>query len=124
MNELVAFLLARIAEDKAAARALTDTLPWRQGTHPSPGWDGDVVHLYPDESGQVQWPTVHEGAAFLARFNPARMLAECEAKEQIIDAAQEALVEHQIGTAKWLRVLRALVQPYAEHPNFHAEWRL
>jgi len=94
-SDLTNFLLARIAEDEAGARMMRD----RE--------DGVAVPI-------SHWRGV--------RFTD-RMLAECEAKRRIIECAQEALAEHQIGTAKWLRVLHALAVPYADCDDYRDEWR-
>lgn len=121
--DLTEFLLARIAEDEAAARAAID--PDRPGTH----WhwvmdandtpvrhghlqraqdDGESVSLrtveeYPTRSGVgplphfvVQSGDVHGiGGEHIARWDPARVLAECDAKRRIIElhASWPVLVE-------------------------------
>ena len=63
MNEVVEFLLAQIAEDEAVARAAIKdsegSLDWAA--------DGDPTDIH------------------IARWDPARVLAECEAKRAIIE---------------------------------------
>lgn len=95
------FLLARIAEDEAVARV---AIAENGGDLDSPGpkdWE-----LHADD----YYPTVD--------ISPARVLAECEAKR--------LLVEYE---AQWHDplipsfVLRVLVLPYADHPDYLPEWR-
>ena len=126
---LTEFLLARIAEDEAVATAATPG-PWRHNQ------DGDVLSsewcVVDTESG-ANPPDVTD-AAHIARHDPARILAECEAKRQIID-------EHQIevGGASQCCVrcgvpgyesieapcdtIKYLALPYANHPDYLPEWK-
>lgn len=75
------FLEARIAEDEAVARAAS-TGPWFRDSGwsisaPAPeGWDGPYV--------VVETPRARNDSEFVARHNPARVLAECAAKRAII----------------------------------------
>lgn len=64
---LAEFLLARIAEDEAVAR-------WAQAD----AWDETAgIHGFEDP-----WPS---HLAFAEHLTPARVLAECEAKRQIVE---------------------------------------
>jgi len=103
--DLSDFLLARIAEDEAAARAALatplDSFP------PAGSWD------------------------------PVRVLAECDARRQLIDLAYEATgldqtvdLERRVNArsdsgVRYLgdRILGALALPYAGHPDYQQEWR-
>ncbi|WP_372595676.1 DUF6221 family protein [Actinotalea sp.] len=100
-ESLRAFLLARIAEDEGAA------------AH----GDGGVM----DEDG--------------ATFSRARVLAQCAALRRVVDLLSEAEAtgdrlgpytdDATVGAALALEAtLRALVQPYADHPDFDPAWRL
>lgn len=114
--ELVVFLLARIAEDEAVARAARDDdltnahmLGLAEGSALSPG-DRVMVH-------------------------PTRVLAECEAKRRIVASYQGASsalarmndpLRRGLGEAMVLAhgdALRALALPYAEHPDYDEAWR-
>lgn len=63
----------------------------------------------------------------IARWEPARVLAEVEAKRRIIDRCLEGIAEDE-----WVRnlsplaegVILHLAQPYADRPGFKDEWRL
>jgi hypothetical protein len=101
---LVDFLLARIAEDEAAAR--------------------DSRALYgPDSS------------LYINRHNPARVLAECEAKRRIVELHSRdhectapgdgyAGVFAADGTMpSTCSTMRALALPFATHPDYREEWK-
>lgn len=69
-------------------------------------------------------------AAHIACFDPARVLAECEAKRRIVHeftgesphANYDDCGDECVGNAlHW--VLRVLAQPYADHPDYREEWR-
>lgn len=97
---LTDFLLARIAEVEAEARA---------GMSPSPTDRG--------------WHTVEcamDAVACSCRYGD-HVLAECEAKRKVIDV----LVRSMEGDyAPWNEAaLRALVLPYADHPDYDETWR-
>jgi len=94
MTDLAAWLLDRIAEDEAVARAATPG-PWVDtGTvlagvstpeyrtvaecNSTHWYVGDEDYSYPAE------PEEAANAAHIARWDPARVLAECQAKRAII----------------------------------------
>lgn len=114
-TDLVTFLRARLDEDKAGA--------WRA----EQGWPFDVG--IDSDWGEV--PT--EQREHVRRWDPARVLAEVDAKRRVVDRAEEWL-----RTAGWdtgekhsLRLLRDhytatlqdLALPYASHPDYEAAWR-
>ena len=102
---LADFLLARIAEDEEAARICAEMFPspwevadrgWRvriysadvpdEGDHADPG---DVrvpcvIEVEPTQHhNDMRW--LSERVEHIARHDPARVLAECEAKRRIVD---------------------------------------
>jgi len=118
---LTEFLLARIAEDEAVARAASQTArdgsmaQWRDecrdGGNPGQSrvWNGVgqavVSHAY------------HDQGPHIARFDPVRVLAECEAKRRIVE-----------DWGKWQtyngeELMQELALPYASHPDYQNEWR-
>lgn len=121
MNDLVEFLLARIAEDEERSRAAAEV-------------DGADVML-------AALPTQLFDGLRLAF--PARVLAECEAQRRIVEAYQDAKhhydEEHDVdGSLKyadgavweylaklevWEQALKLLALPYADHPDYRDEWR-
>lgn len=121
---LAEFLLARIAEDEAAARA-----GFSSQADPENGWGyggyGSPTALTPHVG------IIHEAvqAAHIIRWQPARVLADCKAKRQIVERFARAESERWTrgyvhGTAASLKdVLCDLALPYASHPDFRPEWR-
>jgi len=154
---LADFLLARIAEDEAAARA-ADPSPWQYGDVESVAggslYDRDVMiasMLY-DAEGEAAgvrrtrptWQADANGA-HIARHDPARVLAECEAKRRIVEAHTPVdysplgmespnachICGIDAGMGDWeyakdsypCLTLRALALPYAGHPDYREGWR-
>jgi hypothetical protein len=124
--DLVEFLEARISEDEETA-SLAEATEWFT-TH---GIQARMVKQY----GEL-------AAVFMCRFDPARVLAECEAKRQIIDlhsrggeygytdydgAIQHVPACNMCGTAgeydePWpCGTLRALAAVYSSHPDYPKE---
>lgn len=111
MSDLTDFLLARIADDEAEARA--------------PG-----VAAVAAAQGLVAFDIDDDLRAVVVA--PSRVLAECEAKRLLVEANRQFL-------EKWPRpmwfdpsadysperpyVLRCLASVYADHPDYDASWR-
>lgn len=125
--DLAEFLLARIAEDEAVARAaITRT---SDGEHAR--WvateDGDSVYL--DILGATVATGPYGGgigdeAHHIGRWDPARVLAECEARRRIVlltgaaeDGSDALLDQVRVVT------LKLLALPYADHDGYREEWR-
>lgn len=109
MTALVDFLLARIAEDEAVARAVLNE-------HEMYDWDA-----YMSGAG---W--YHSSArVFAQRNDPARVLAECKAKRQIVASFADAARRHQCDVDELFfgETLHALALPHADHPDYREEWR-
>ena len=115
MTALSEFMLARITEDEAVALSARgpgdgEWASWNRSWDTSPMRD-----LAADGVRVATLPiTIDE---HICRHDPARVLAECEAKRQIL-----ALSEHGCGD-DYQRVQHALALPYAEHPDFRREWK-
>ena len=107
------FLLARIAEDEEVARdTLTahELLDWSELGDPAMGMAG---------------PTDGPSGYVSIVIDPARVLAECEAKRAVVGLHPEMLGWCQ-GCAHEsypCRTLLALALPYADHPDYREEWR-
>jgi hypothetical protein len=152
---LVEFLLARIAEDEAAARLAIP--PRWDDAEPTPHWRHDGNPSGAFMAGQMvigqasSWREVdQDGGRFarhIVRWDPARVLAECEAKRQIIDmhTSTESVVRMldaldntadpvgnktdpvalgiaQAALVTLEAVLKSHAQPYAEHPDYDEAW--
>lgn len=132
---LTEFLLARIAEDEEDARSAMASMEgrgeqWecRSGTY------ADHVQRVGPHLRDRQIAEAVFGARHIARHDPARVLAECEAKRAIAELHEDLLDEDQGGNlrsdgcyscdAPWpCSTLRALALPYADHPDYDEDWR-
>jgi uncharacterized protein DUF6221 len=106
---LTDFLVSRIAEDEAAARAAEAS-------------EGDVHEIFdrgPETVGD-----------HYRRHGPSRILAECDAKRRIVEHVQG--VANNAGDPPSIEpaslpmlthVLRLLALPYSDHPDYREEWR-
>lgn len=135
MTTLTSFLLARIAEDEAMARAAIDPHETDNAGH----WE---FVEYPYEGGSPHpRGTLDAGTSgydpglpwsdLVNRFDPARVLAECEAKRELV-AGWSAFLD---GAPKWAetempsllemarRSLAILALPYADHADYDESWR-
>lgn len=139
---LTEFLLARIAEDEAAAREASPS-PWTYpGIESVAGgtlYDAtrriaDLVYEQPeDHDGTIVRhllvPEADANGEHIARHDPARVRAECEAKRRIVAIANDQirLGRQARGWDNWedmaVATLRALALPYADHPDYDEAWR-
>jgi hypothetical protein len=118
IEHLIEFLLARLAEEEAMAQKAADevaelngiidreALPWR-------AWSRPAASL--SSSGPI--------AEFIDNQTPWRVLADCEAKQMIMDDYLEAVRNQDdaaVSNLGW--VLRRLGVPYAGHENYREEW--
>lgn len=133
--KLTEFLLARIAEDEAVAEAASaQDDRWVQSL------SGSVVRT-PTSYVAIAICQEQEETSHIARHDPERVLAECEAKRLIVArhrgeyscetcADEEEMCEDSEGYATWYRssvwapcpTLRLLALPYADHPDYQQEW--
>jgi hypothetical protein len=99
MSDLADFLLARIAEDEAAANeAIFQTGRWTTWTN---GLDDDGApqwEVVEDMRGKdfVASTQMKDEAVHIARWHPDRVLEECQAKRLIIQAESKAVVLHDL----------------------------
>lgn len=116
-----------IAEDEADARA---------ALQPGRKWaaeDRGVITAW-DEGDWTQWrPTDTKAISYhIARWDPARVLAECAAKRRAVELARDALGEvvgdpyraEELDRSDELAhaTLLALAQPYAARSGWREEW--
>lgn len=122
MSDLVAFLRARLDEDEQIARdAAARVNAWAPDLPP---WE-TTRYL-----GKFGTNLDHH----ITRWNPARVLAEVEAKRRIVDE-----VAPEMETIEWVRdqefatssdpteyqstkLLRLLTSSYADHPDYDPAW--
>jgi hypothetical protein len=117
---LTEFLLARIAEDKNAAREGTTEAQY-SGSYGDTAADEVIGMAYNEGVAEA-------GMKHFERWMPARVLAECEAKRRIIkllpwlDNASGGIVP-ALKYSPAQTVLRQMALPYADHPDYREEWR-
>jgi hypothetical protein len=136
---LTEFLLARIGEDEDDARAAVDD---------DPNWlhlgDGRIIQGdagFSVSSGWLELPHRYEAGDHITRHDPARVLAECEAKRRIVELAfsHAAKIDGEWGCCHSVQgirdglcdeqrpddlpLLRLLALPYADHPDYRDEWK-
>lgn len=153
-DDLVQFLRARLDEDESVARdaamyaaaALASAAAQhgvRQPPYDGATWANDYDHLFvvQDRPGQPRKVQIADcgSAAFtltphLARHDPARVLAEVEAKRRIVnelvprmnDMSDAMDGEWGVGAGpeeyESEQLLRLFALPYANHPDYRAEW--
>ncbi len=119
---LAEFLLARIAEDEEVAkRAAFGYGPaWMSETDDAEGWS--VVHA----DGQRDMVGCEDGDVIrhIARHDPARVLAECDAKRRIVEEWQAAADNEDEPYANGLEsACLLLALPYAAHSDYDEAWR-
>ena len=131
IDDLIAFIRARLDQDEQTARAATPG-PWVAVRDPYPdSWSivstsGDVVG--PDYQGSAA--SREEDAAHIARWDPARVLAEVDAKRRMVARCVVWIRDAHAGgpRAVHLRIaadlmLRDLAAPYEHHDGYQAAWR-
>jgi hypothetical protein len=109
VNELAAFLLARIDEESALALAA----------------DEDARRLGPITDDLPADPDDHR-VLHMFLWSPARVRAHGEARRRIVEDYLAQLGSHRSGwDARTPRdlPLRALGLPYAAHPDYRGDWR-
>lgn len=115
MDELIGWLREQLDDDERVARAATSNPRWSLDEHGdgivwAEGLNVVADRLYPDD------------AKHIARWDPARVLAEVDAKRQRIDWIEGELADDSTDeTVQWLARLEAL--PYAGRPGYREEWR-
>jgi hypothetical protein len=127
------FLLARIAEDEAVTREAYG-VRWEV----IEGVNASQVLVHRAEIRDDKWRVGHLGHVatverghdvdHIARWDPARVLAECQAKLRIVERLTElarAEGDETYGAASvaLTDTLRLLALPYADHPDYQPEWR-
>ncbi|MGW2113772.1 DUF6221 family protein [Streptomyces zhihengii] len=128
-TDLVAFLRARLDEDEQAAQLAAE--------ESGGAWSYDERAVVADREGDMvavgsQDFMGPEHGVHIARHDPARVLAEVEAKRQIVDRYERAMENRRahpddLASAGALLALHGAVKlhalPYADHPDYRQKWR-
>lgn len=159
MGSLVEFLRARLDEDERAARLIAEFYPppWEVSDRgwmarvvaDDPFWEVIRLEGWPGQPDGPGAPDLAEIIAHIARHDPARVLAEVEAKRRIIAEHYAALLDGSnpiqacrqcsdrrpdsdplSHSDRWLRLepapcltVRLLALQYAGHADYRKEWR-
>jgi hypothetical protein len=122
MDDLVTWLRAQLDEDAEAAQvadALTRS-PWTGGD--AQVVDGDGYPVVRDDDARPERAVLEH----IARWDPARMLAEIGAKRRILDDIVRNDYVDGLGNASTdglaHRVLAYLALPYAGRDGWREEW--
>ena len=115
---LTEFLLTRIAEDEVVARLAQSVIAgtdgdWQDVTQP--------LTLAKTLAGELWAQKYGYAYEHIARHDPARVLAECEAKRLIVEHFSETGIDFLGEIARV--PLRALAAVYADHPDYDEAWR-
>lgn len=126
MDDLAAFLKARLDEVEAAAMlaAKNDPAPWTMA---------EFGELRNASGREVFGPGGYEAvcfwdctAQFIAQHDPARVLREVEAKRAILGAyeSQRAARFNDPAVVDELRdVVQTLASVYRDHPDYREKWK-
>ncbi|WP_409186703.1 DUF6221 family protein [Amycolatopsis sp. VS8301801F10] len=150
MDDLITFLRAQIDIDEQIAKAAADGLLWHGPVKTGSVWEADRGFVFTE--GQVPgvwdeclWKADTPGrytremsehcGHHVARHDPARVLAEVDAKRKIIDEHAEPGDDNvicRVCREPWqgdftvplpCPTLRLLALPYAGHPDYRQEWK-
>jgi hypothetical protein len=132
VDDLIAFLRARLDEDEQAARKAASLC----GCHPdAPSWlfgddatDGRIL-VADDPHPQVKrrlrrrWNGSYDGlfmAEHIVRHDPAHVLRKVEAGRKLIELCEEGWAEAGVGH---LDAVRLAVYEWADHKDYQEKWR-
>lgn len=124
-DDLIEFLRARLDEDFEAVRLAlgVNVMAGIQHGEPAPRWvpspKGDAGVWDTDGVPRVKFVWSRE-RDHIVRHDPARVLAEVEAKRRIVDRYAWLREHGDTGDAAWVLPLLAAV--YATHPDYRPEW--
>lgn len=135
MNDLIEFLRARIAEDEAVAQAVESGWRWRvvNETQSTDVYCADLADDDYADAGAFAEDLFTADAAHVARWDPARVLAECDAKRQLVELHAPISETsrfcgfccdgYQASLPYPCPNLRLLALPYAGHADYLDDWR-
>jgi Family of unknown function (DUF6221) len=127
VNDLTTWLLEQIARVKQMARDCGGA-PWVAEV-------GTCVHVDAAAICEEKWKLGHLGYVgsierdtdreHVVEWDPARVLADCEAKEEILhalDEIEENSLTHEAGWAGSRNIRRLLALSYSHCPGYLQEW--
>ncbi|MFD6275824.1 DUF6221 family protein [Streptomyces sp. NPDC060209] len=146
MDDLAQFLRDRLDEDEQAARAWPDHQQNWEARGPrhlsyASGSGESVTAVNVGGDGALGWERIYvkrdpgDLAEHVARHDPARVLAEVNAKRRLLDLHAPGTQEYVDGDVCMsctltgdgpyypCTTLRLLALPYANHPGYRDDWR-
>jgi hypothetical protein len=133
MDALVAFLTARLDEDEQVALAAKQDLSGRWAFAQTLGGRSKVTDDLGYSISETDDVDSQPWAAqpHIARWDPARVLAEVEAKQRLLRQATAASQMQELAPGlaadaahdAFLTVLELLAEVYADHQDYREEWR-
>lgn len=146
MDDLIAFLTARLDEDEAVAREAASALPGDEGygwravhryleTHPASG-ESFIVDTSSELVARPASARSYDRAVadHIARHDPARVLREVAAKRAIVEAYRQSrdilmdnrqtwdLVRAAVGAQRV--IVTQLAAVWSDHADYRREWAL
>jgi hypothetical protein len=125
-DDLVKFLRARLDDDERDAQAVGySTAEAVDGL-----WDSKFVQLRGSVTTYNTTELPADLAVHMARHDPARVLAEVDAKRRLLDKTHPELQwADSAAEGEWgnyqeaaLDFLKIMALPYADHPDYRPEW--
>jgi hypothetical protein len=140
MDDLVQFIRARLDEEEAACRSTRkdgggcwNLLAYERGDGAIYDDTGNPVLTYdvdPKTGIATRYdenPLGARQAAFIVRHDPDRVLAEVEAKREMLrqydNLAYNVMSDDQTGVWALEAVIRAFAVAHADHPDYNQAWR-
>lgn len=122
---LIEFVRARLDDEAAVAGEATQETTGRWTARETDWGGGAIVE---DDCGALILPTAANAGHYqhIARHNPARVLAEIEAKREMLRLFERSHDYPAIFTsgfgAAMEQVVRLFAAPYADHPDYRQQW--
>jgi hypothetical protein len=139
MTDLTGFLLARLADDEAAARAAVVITSSAIGEFTDWYTDGESIYLAGLGAAVAVGPYgsgIGAATDHIARHDPTRVLADCAARRAVVDALVDmrALLGKAVAVGRnpthmrvavesYEHVVRCLAAVYDSHPDYDERWR-
>lgn len=128
MNDLVEFLRARLDDDEAIAIRTVDInvrADMKRGKTTAPRWlpEPETSGVWDERDVKRVHHTWVAEREHIVRHDPARVLAEVDAKRRIIAWVEEQQVPNSTIGDDFIFPLYALADVYDQHPDYDESWR-
>lgn len=116
-TDLITWLRAQLDDDEGVARKAA-AFPYEEPTDAP--WERERV-ITDSLGGNSRAAATHRIVAIFA--NPARVLAEVDAKRRILDALEPEASGESLDARFHAHLIRLLALPYAGRDGYREEWR-